>query len=123
MVDYSTSVKKNLCSTHYLSRAFYKYPNSDMRRELMDHKKNGTQFSSQDLHQMRNDTLSALNSLHSKNLHHGDVRPMLIGHDKNNGQYSLLDRFKDPSPLEKAQINNLIAKKDIYMSPQLYSKL
>lgn len=42
MVDYSTTIKKNLCSTHYLSRAFYKYPSTDMRRGLQDHKKSLT---------------------------------------------------------------------------------
>lgn len=87
MVDYSTSVKKNLCSTHYLSRAFYRYPQSDMRRELMDHKKNGTQFSNVELNTMKNDIGRALKDLHSRNLTHGDVRPMLIGHNKNNGSY------------------------------------
>ena len=80
MVDYSTSVKKNLCSTHYLSRAFYKYPPSDMRRQLLDHKKNLTEFSAGELKKMRNDVSSALNDLHNKNLTHGDIRPMMVGH-------------------------------------------
>ena len=61
--------------------------------------------------------------MHSKNLTHGDIRPSLIGHDKNKGSYQLLDRFKDPSPLERAQTNNLLNNKDLYMSPQLYKKL
>ena len=37
--------------------------------------------------------------------------------------YQLLDRFSDPSPLEKVQINNLVGNKDLYLSPQLYKKL
>ena len=32
-----------------------------MRRELMDHKKNGTQFSNGELNQLRNDVGRALN--------------------------------------------------------------
>lgn len=32
---------------------------------------------------------------------HGDIRPEYIGHDKQSNAYLLLDRFRDPSPLEK----------------------
>ena len=35
----------------------------------------------------------------------------------------MLDRFNDPSPLEKAQINNMLGKRDLYMGPELYLKL
>ena len=37
----------------------------------------------------------ALNHLHSKNLKHGDIRPLYIGKDKNSNTHMLLDRFKD----------------------------
>ncbi len=49
MVDYSTAIKKELCSTHYLSRAFYKYPKTDMHRELLDKKKKLTEFEGNEL--------------------------------------------------------------------------
>lgn len=123
MVDYSTAVKKNLCSTTYLSRAFYRYPPTDMRRELQEHKKSLTNFSSQDLSNTYSDMSGALNHLHSKNLTHDDIRPLYVGHDKNQNNHMLLDRFKDATPLERAQTNNLINKKDLFMSPQLYRKL
>jgi len=35
----------------------------------------------------------------------------------------LLDRFKDMTDIEKAQTNNLINKKPIFMGPELYRKL
>lgn len=123
MIDYSTAIQKQLCSTNYLSRAFFKYPNVDLKRELQDHKKNLSEFSSGELNKIRNDTLHALEGLHSKGLNHGDIRPEYIGHDKQTGNYILLDRFRDPSPLEKTQTDNLINKRDIYMSPSLYHKL
>lgn len=72
-----------------------------MKRELINHKKNLTAFSSQELSKMLNDERQALNHLHSKGFHHGDVRPILIGQDKNTNNFQLLDRFNDPSPLEK----------------------
>ncbi len=123
MVNYSTSVKKNLCSTHYLSRGFYKFPRSDMSKELTNSKKNLTEFSSNQLRELGQDSLNGLGHLHQRNLNHGDVRPQFIGYDKKINNYALLDRFKDPSPMEKAQINNLIGKKKLFMSPQLYKKL
>lgn len=94
-----------------------------MKRELGEHKKNLTEFSSHELNKCKNDILNALQSLHDKGLTHGDIRPEYIGHDKNTNNYLLLDRFRDPSPLEKTQTDNLINKRDIFMSPSLYHKL
>lgn len=94
-----------------------------MKRELADHKKNLTEFSPHELSKCKQDILSALHTLHSKGMTHGDIRPEYIGHDKATNNYLLLDRFRDPSPLEKTQTDNLINKRDIYMSPALYNKL
>lgn len=33
MIDYSTAVESQLCSTTYVSKAFYKFPEYDMKRE------------------------------------------------------------------------------------------
>jgi serine/threonine protein kinase len=68
-------------------------------------------------------TSFGLQNLHSKNLAHGDLRPQLIGYDKSLNQYQILDRFADPTPLERCQTNNIVNKKDLYLSPQLYQKL
>lgn len=57
MIDYSTAIQKQLCSTNYLSRAFFRYPNVDLKRELQDHKKNLTEFSSGELHKAEIDIL------------------------------------------------------------------
>lgn len=35
----------------------------------------------------------------------------------------LMDRFRDPSPLTKAQTDNIVNRRDLYMSPSLYKKL
>jgi hypothetical protein len=123
MLGYSTEVKKNLCSTSYLSRGFYRYPNTDMDRELKDLKKNGGKLSSMELNKLRNDIGNGLAHLHSKNLKHGDLRPLYIGKDKKTGNHQILDRFKDLSDTVRVQQNNLINKRDLYMSPQLYKKV
>ena len=123
MIDYSTDIEKQLCSTTYVSKAFYKFPEFDLKREQVEHKKNLTEFTASELSNCKNQVLSALNSLHSKNLVHGDIRPELIGHNKQNNSYALLDRFRDPSPLEKTQADNIVNKRDLFMSPALYKKL
>lgn len=50
-----------------------------MKRQLLDHKKNLTEFSSNDLHKAKDDIVNALNGLHNKGLTHGDIRPDYIG--------------------------------------------
>lgn len=123
MVDYSTSVKKELCSTHYLSRGFYEFPKTDVQKEIVDRKKVLTDFNDRELTHMLYQVAFALQNLHSKNMTHGDVRPQLIGYDKATNSFQLLDRFADPTPLEKCQSNNIINNKDLFLSPQLYKKL
>ncbi len=123
LVDYSTTVKKELCSTSYLTKGFYEFPRTDMKRENMQRKKVTGDFSGQEIHAMGNQVMNGLNHLHSKKIAHGDIRPQNIGYNKAEGSYKILDRLSDPSPIEKSQMNNIITKKDIYMSPQLYSKL
>ena len=123
MLGYSTDIEKALCSTTYVSKAFYEYPQFDMKRESADHKKNLTEFTSGELSNCKNQMLSALNYLHSRGLSHGDIRPEYIGHNKQTNQYTLLDRFRDPSPLEKTQTDNVVNRRDLYMSPNLYKKL
>lgn len=72
-----------------------------MKKQLTDHKKNLTEFSPQELSKCKNDVLQSLNGLHAKGLSHGDVRPEMIGQDRASNNYLLLDRFRDPSPLER----------------------
>lgn len=58
-----------------------------MKRELVNHKKNLTEFSSQELSKMTHDARQSLDHLHGRGLHHGDVRPLLVGLDKNSNNY------------------------------------
>jgi len=123
MLGYSAQIKKNLCSTSYLTQGYYRYPPTDLKRELKEHKERGTQFSNHDLNKIRDDMANALHHLHSKNLKHGDIRPIYTGKDKKTNTHLLLDRFKDQSNVEKTQTNNLINKRELFMSPELYKKL
>jgi serine/threonine protein kinase len=123
LISYSTAVKKELCSTHYLSRGFYEFPRSDLLKEEAERKKNLTGFSSSELTHLAYQILDGLNHLHTRNISHGDIRPLNIGYHKVANEFQILDRLSDPSPLEKLQASNIINKKNLYISPEVYNKL
>lgn len=122
-VDYSGSINKELCSTTYITRSFYEFPRSDLFKEQYDRNKLSQEFSASDVAHIAYQMLTVFNRLHSQDLVHGDIRPQLIGYDKAQNYYDLLDRLYDMSPIEKCQSNNIVTNKDLYLSPDLYRKL
>ena len=56
-------------------------------------------------------------------MYHGDMRPSMIGMNKDKKQYFINDRLKNQKPADKAQTDNLIDEKDLYMSPDLYKRI
>jgi len=125
MLGWSTQTKKELCSTHHYVKMFYEYPDSDLRNETAQRKKNKTVLSERELSNATSNALNGLSYLHNKKLAHGDIRPQLISAKRmNSGQevnkFELLDRLADPSPLVKCQINNMMNNKELFMSPQLW---
>jgi len=123
LVNYSTAVKKELCSTHYLSRGFYEFPRSDTQKELLERKRNLDGFSSSELTHLIYQILDGLHHLHSRNITHGDIRPLNIGYHKAANHFQILDRLADPSPLEKLQASNIVNKKELFICPELWKKL
>jgi serine/threonine protein kinase len=70
------------------------------------------------------DCLFALVHLQENNMVHADIKPELIQVPVKRGQnFQLLDRLGDPSPPNQVQLNNIKAKKPLYMSPALFSAL
>ena len=123
LVAYTAVKNKELCSTTYGTKSFYEFPRTDAFKELSDRQKAGAAFSHDELIHLTYQALSALNAIHQRGLSHGDIRPQLIGYDKSRNHFEILDRLADPTPIERCQTNNLVNKKDIYLSPQLYKKL
>ena len=123
LVNYTTDVKKELCSTHYISKAFYGFPRSDVYKEGLERKKGGADFSHIELTHLVYQSLNGLEKVHSHGYAHGDIRPQLIGQDRSVNNFTLLDRLGDQTNFEKCQSNNIVNNKEIYMSPELYKKL
>ena len=128
MLGWSTQTKKELCSTHHYVKMFYEYPESDLRNETAQRKKNKTIMSENELSNATSNALNGLDYLHAKKLSHGDIRPQLISANRVNSgneanKFELLDRLADPSPLAKCQINNMMNNKELFMSPQLWKHI
>lgn len=123
LVAYSTVTNKDLCSTTYISKGFYEFPKTDVYKELTERVKSGSMYSHSELIHLTYQILSGLQNVHDGGLSHGDVRPQLIGLDKQKNHFELLDRLADPTPIERCQSNNIVSNKELYLSPQLYKKL
>ena len=123
LLGYSTAVQKELCSTNYLTKAYYEFPKSDLQKEVNDKNQSGADFSGADLFIIGGQSIHGLNHLHKLEISHGDVRPLNIGYNRDSKEVQILDRLNDPSPLEKLQTNNIINKKELYISPEVYKKL
>ena len=123
ILDYSSQVNKELCSTTFITKAFFEFPKTDLLRELSERKKNAHDFSHIELTHLVYQILLGLEHIHKKELAHGDIKPQLIGYDKFNNHFKILDRLNDMSLIERYQINQIINGKDIYVSPDLYKKI
>lgn len=123
LLGYSTAIQKELCSTNYLSKAYYEFPKSDLQKEMNDLKKNGLQFPGEDLLNAGSQAIHGLHHLHKLNINHGDVRPINIGYNRETREVQILDRLSDPSPLEKLQVSNIINKKELFICPEVYKRL
>ena len=123
LVNYTSQTKKELCSTNYIIKAYYDFPKTDVYKEEIERRKNVSEFTHLDLTHMVYQSLNGLDNIHSRGYAHGDIRPQMIGYDRSINNFTLLDRLGDPTNFEKCQSNNIINKKDLFMSPELYNKL
>jgi serine/threonine protein kinase len=123
VLGYSTTTQKELCSTNYLTKAFYEFPKSDLHKGIEEKRQNGQVYSTPELQNIGNQALQGLNHLHNLEISHGDVRPLNIGLNRDTDGVQILDRLNNPAPAEQVQNKNIVENKDLYMSPELYRKL
>ena len=123
LMAYSSAVNKDLCSTTYTTKAFYEFPRTDLQKELADRSKEGQDFNHIELTHMAYQCLLGLHSIHERGLAHGDIRPQLIGYDKANNHFEIMDRLSNASLIERYQGIQMVNGKEIYQSPEFYKKL
>lgn len=123
LVGISSSVNKELCSTTFIVKGFYEFPRTDAFKELSERKKIGQDFNHVELTHFIYQALAALHNVHHRSLAHGDIRPQLIGYDKANNHFDILDRLSDASLIDRYQINQIVNNRELYLSPELYKKL
>lgn len=80
-------------------------------------------MSGEDLEQLSMNCLNGLAHLHSQNKSHGNVQPAYLGYDKNSDSYMMMENLKALNAPEKTQVQRLLNKQELYMGPELYSKL
>lgn len=118
--DYSLEVKKNLCSTNYLVRSFYEFPQKSLKREIYTRRKNSktSKFTMEEMTHLFYNTVLAGKKLQENGKTHGDISPFCIFHN-NEGKFKLAPYpIESASPLKIQQEKNMKGQ-PLYLSPQM----
>ena len=118
--DYSLEVKKNLCSTNYLVRSFYEFPQKSLKREIYTRRKNSktSKFTMEEMTHLFYNTVLAGKKLQENGKTHGDISPFCIFHN-NEGKFKLAPYpIESATPLKIQQEKNMKGQ-PLYLSPQM----
>ena len=125
LLDYSVEVQKNLCSTFYMLKCFYEYPNKSLKKEINERKMQGGQnndFKKTDLTHFLYHQVTANAHLQDNNLNHGDIYPgSIFLTDKED--YKLAFRLNQKFSNEKLQMERIMRNEPLYQSPAIYTAL
>ena len=118
--DYTLEIKKNLCSTNYIVRSFYEFPQKSLKREIYTRRKNSktAKFTMEEMTHLFYNTVLAGKKLQENGKTHGDISPFSIFHN-NEGKFKLA-----PCPIEsvsslKVQQEKSMKGQPLYLSPQM----
>ena len=125
LLDYSVEVQSNLCSTFYLLKIFYEYPNKSLKKEINERKLQGGStgnFKNTELTHLLYHQVIAHSYLQDNKITHGDVSPGTI-FLTNKGDYKVAFRLNNKLAPEKLHLEKLMKNEPVYLSPALYSAL
>ncbi len=125
LLDYSVEVQKNWCSTFYLLRAFYEYPEMSLKKMIVKRKKLSSMegnFKSEELTHLLYHQVEANSYLQENKITHGDLTPSTIFRT-NKGEFKLGFRSQSDMPPARKQMEKIMKKEPIYISPILFSSI
>ena len=122
ILDYSVDVQNNWCSTFYLLKLFYEYPNKSLKEEINSRKSKNQNFNMKELTHLLYNITNAGVHLQENNIKHNDICPSLIYYTKNNN-FKLLLNDKNVNNPERYQLEKMLRKDNFYLSPNLYIAL
>jgi len=125
LLDYSVEVQSNLCSTFYLLKIFYEYPNKSLKKEINERKLQGGStgnFKNTELTHLLYHQIIAHSYLQDNKITHGDISPGTI-FLTNKGDYKVAFRLNNKLAPEKLHLEKLMKNEPVYLSPALYNAL
>ena len=120
LADYTFEIKKNLCSTNYIVRSFYEFPQRSLKREIFNRRKNSkvSKFSTEEMTHLFYNILDAGKKLQEKGKTHGDISPFSIFHT-NEGKFKLAPYPEEHMTPLKIQQQKSIKGEPMYVSSQM----
>lgn len=125
LLDYSVEVQSNLCSTFYLLKTFYEYPNKSLKREINERKMQGGStgnFKYTELTHLLYHQVIAHSYLQDNKITHGDISPSTI-FLTNKGDYKVAFRLNTNATPEKFNLEKMMKNEPLYLSPTVYTAL
>ena len=120
LADYTFEIKKNLCSTNYIVRSFYEFPQRSLKREIFNRRKNSkvSKFTTEEMTHLFYNILGAGKKLQEMGKTHGDISPFSIFHT-NEGKFKLAPYPDEHMTPLKIQQEKSIKGEPLYVSSQM----
>ena len=130
-LGFSSAIAKDLCSTNYVVESFYEFPPQDALQRAEGFKKDKQPAPVQEVRDLVANVGAALQHVQNGAGAYGDLRldlvmlapPDVSPANSLRPRFKLMDRIQDPSPFDKVQVNNSVAKKPLYLSPENWRAL
>lgn len=122
ILDFSVEVQKNWCSTFYLLKLFYEFPQNSLKKEISIRKNKNKNFNMKELTHLLYDIINAGVHLQENNIKHNDICPSLIYLSKKENYKLLLNQKNKKNP-ERYQLEKMLRNQNYYLSPKLYIAL
>ena len=123
LLDYSVEVQSNWCSTFYLLKLFYEWPEKTLKQAILERKSTpgpGGFFSLKEATNLLYHIVHACSFLQEKSVYHGDISPLTIFlTDK--GEFKLAFRVNEQISSERVQIDKSIKNEPLYLSPTIFT--